>query len=141
VVSIARFILVSPDLTINGKHYFYGASNGHFQWLRRRIEGARAAGIRAQRARGVPRGLRLLGVHIVGDNAAEIIHTGQILMNLGGDIRYFIRNVINYPSYSEAYRSAAFNGLNRVHQAGVKYRKSWKENRKNQCVSVSLNPE
>ncbi|MEX0648719.1 MAG: Si-specific NAD(P)(+) transhydrogenase [Balneolaceae bacterium] len=67
--------------------------------------------------------LKLLGVHIIGDQASDLIHLGQFVMDSGGDIKYFIERVINYPSYTEAYRVAAFNGVNRVHQAGVKYKK------------------
>lgn len=67
--------------------------------------------------------LKLLGVHIIGENAPDLIHLGQSVMYYDGDIRYFIRNVLNYPSYGEAYRVAAFNGVNRVYKAGVKYRK------------------
>lgn len=67
--------------------------------------------------------LKLLGVHIIGDGAPDLIHLGQSVMYFDGDIRYFIRNVLNYPSYGEAYRIAAFNGVNRVYKAGVKYRK------------------
>jgi NAD(P) transhydrogenase len=66
---------------------------------------------------------KLLGVHIIGESATDLIHLGQSIMTFGGDIRYFIQNVLNYPSYSEAYRIAAFNGVNRVHKAGVKYKK------------------
>jgi NAD(P) transhydrogenase len=44
-------------------------------------------------------------------------------MSLGGDIRYFINHVLNYPTYSEAYRIAAFNGMNRAYKAGIKYKK------------------
>jgi NAD(P) transhydrogenase len=66
---------------------------------------------------------RLLGVQIVGDEACEVIHLGQAVMAKGGDIRYFINHILNYPTYSEAYRVAAFNGVNRVFKAGVKYRK------------------
>lgn len=65
--------------------------------------------------------LKLLGVHILGDEAANLIHLGQAVMSYGGDIRYFIQHVMNYPTMSEAYRIAAFNGVNRVYQAGVKY--------------------
>lgn len=65
--------------------------------------------------------LKLLGVHIVGDEAANLIHLGQAVMSYDGDIRYFIQHVMNYPTLSEAYRIAAFNGVNRVYQAGVKY--------------------
>lgn len=67
--------------------------------------------------------LKLLGVHIVGEGACDIIHLGQVLMRKGIDIRYFVDNILNYPTYSEAYRIAAFNGINRVNKAGVKYKK------------------
>lgn len=66
--------------------------------------------------------LKLLGVHIIGDEAANLIHLGQSVMSYGGDIRYFIQHVMNYPTLSEAYRIAAFNGVNRVYKAGVKYK-------------------
>jgi NAD(P) transhydrogenase len=65
--------------------------------------------------------LELLGVHIVGDQATNLIHLGQSVMASKGDVRYFIQHVMNYPTLSEAYRIAAFNGLNRVYKAGVKY--------------------
>ncbi|NIT62215.1 MAG: FAD-dependent oxidoreductase, partial [Aliifodinibius sp.] len=65
--------------------------------------------------------LKLLGVHILGADAANLIHLGQSVMSYGGDIRYFINHVMNYPTLSEAYRIAAFNGVNRVYKAGVKY--------------------
>ncbi|HCT50902.1 MAG TPA: Si-specific NAD(P)(+) transhydrogenase [Balneola sp.] len=66
---------------------------------------------------------KILGIHIIGERASDLIHLGQSVMNLGGDIRYFIDHVLNYPTYSEAYRIAAFNGINYVHKAGVKYKK------------------
>lgn len=65
--------------------------------------------------------LKLLGVHIIGDEAANLIHLGQSVMSFDGDVRYFIQHVMNYPTLSEAYRIAAFNGVNRVYKAGVKY--------------------
>ncbi|WP_428235306.1 Si-specific NAD(P)(+) transhydrogenase [Gracilimonas sp.] len=67
--------------------------------------------------------LKLVGIHILGERASDLIHLGQAVMSLGGDIRYFINHVLNYPTYSEAYRIAAFNGINRVYKAGVKYKK------------------
>lgn len=66
--------------------------------------------------------LKLLGVHIIGDEASNLIHLGQAVMSYDGDIRYFIQHVMNYPTLSEAYRIAAFNGVNRVYKAGVKYK-------------------
>lgn len=72
--------------------------------------------------------LRLLGIHIIGEAACDLIHIGQTVMALGGDIRYFVNHVFNYPTYAEAYRIAAFNGLNRVSKSGVKYRKLLDQN-------------
>lgn len=67
--------------------------------------------------------LKLLGVHIFGEQATDMIHLGQSIMAQNGNIKYFIERVLNYPTYTEAYKIAAFNGLNRVHKAGVKYKK------------------
>jgi NAD(P) transhydrogenase len=60
--------------------------------------------------------LRVLGVHCFGDGAAEIIHIGQTVMASGdiNSIRYFIDTTFNYPTMAEAYRVAAYNGLNRL---------------------------
>lgn len=66
--------------------------------------------------------LKLLGVHIIGEAACDIIHIGQSVMKNKVDIRYFVDNILNYPTYSEAYRVAAFNGINRANKSGVKYR-------------------
>lgn len=71
---------------------------------------------------------KLLGVHIIGKEASNLIHLGQAVMSFDGDIRYFISHVMNYPTLSEAYRIAAFNGVNRVYKAGVKYRKILESN-------------
>ncbi|MFO7846391.1 MAG: Si-specific NAD(P)(+) transhydrogenase [Balneolaceae bacterium] len=75
--------------------------------------------------------LRLIGVHIAGEQAADLIHLGQSVMSQEGTIRYFMEHVINYPTYTEAYRIAAFNGLNRVYEAGVKYKKLLKRSADN----------
>jgi NAD(P) transhydrogenase len=53
-------------------------------------------------------------VHIIGERATELIHVGQAVMAYGGTIEYFIDNVINYPTLSEAYKIAALNGYNRL---------------------------
>lgn len=55
--------------------------------------------------------LQLLGVHIIGESACDLIHLAQAVMGLQGDVRYFTNHVFNYPTYAEAYRQAAFNGL------------------------------
>jgi NAD(P) transhydrogenase len=58
--------------------------------------------------------LDLLGVHIFGENAAELLHIGQAVFKLRGKITYFIDTVFNYPTLAECYKTAAFNGLNRL---------------------------
>jgi NAD(P) transhydrogenase len=57
---------------------------------------------------------KILGVHIIGDNAADLIHIGQAVMQLGGTLDYFIHNVFNYPTLAEAYKTAAFNAYNQL---------------------------
>ncbi|NOY23573.1 MAG: Si-specific NAD(P)(+) transhydrogenase [Acidobacteria bacterium] len=57
---------------------------------------------------------KLLGIHVVGDQAAELIHIGQAVMSLGGRVDYFVHNVFNYPTWAEAYRVAALDGLARL---------------------------
>ena len=58
----------------------------------------------------------VLGVHIIGEGAAELIHIGQAVMTLGGTVDYFIDTVFNYPTLAECYKVAAFNGLGRLHR-------------------------
>jgi NAD(P) transhydrogenase len=57
---------------------------------------------------------KLLGVHIIGERATEIIHIGQAVMAFGGTIDYFVDTVMNYPTIAEAYKNAALDGLNRL---------------------------
>ncbi len=61
-----------------------------------------------------PKTRRLLGVHIVGERATELIHIGQAVMTGGGTIDYFINTVFNYPTLSEAYKVAALDGFSRL---------------------------
>ncbi len=63
---------------------------------------------------------KILGVHIIGEGASELVHIGQAVMTLGGTVEYFIDTVFNYPTLAECYKVAAFNGLGRLHryQAG-----------------------
>lgn len=59
----------------------------------------------------------ILGIHCFGDQAAEIVHIGQAIMNQKGEansLNYFINTTFNYPTMAEAYRVAALNGLNRI---------------------------
>jgi len=58
--------------------------------------------------------LEILGIHIIGRNATEVIHIGQVAMTFNAKIDYFIDQVFNYPTYAEGYRIAALNGFNKV---------------------------
>ena len=58
--------------------------------------------------------LKLLGVHVIGDRAAEIVHIGQAVLTMGGTLEYFRDTVFNYPTLAEAYKVAALDGLNKL---------------------------
>jgi len=61
--------------------------------------------------------LEILGVHCFGYQASEIVHIGQAIMNQKGEantLKYFVNTTFNYPTMAEAYRVAAFDGLNRL---------------------------
>ncbi len=60
--------------------------------------------------------LKVLGVHIIGEGASELVHIGQAVMTLDGTMDYFIDTVFNYPTLAECYKVAAFNGLGRLHR-------------------------
>ena len=57
---------------------------------------------------------KLLGVHIIGEGASELIHIGQSVMAFGGTVNYFVDAVFNYPTLAECYKTAAFDGINRL---------------------------
>ncbi|MCP4214897.1 MAG: Si-specific NAD(P)(+) transhydrogenase [bacterium] len=61
-----------------------------------------------------PETRKILGVHIIGEQAAEIVHIGQLVMSFGGTVDSFIYNVFNYPTWAEAYKIAALNGMNKL---------------------------
>jgi NAD(P) transhydrogenase len=56
----------------------------------------------------------LLGVHIIGEGASELLHIGQAVLTLKGKVDYFVNTVFNYPTLAECYKAAAFNGLNKL---------------------------
>jgi NAD(P) transhydrogenase len=58
--------------------------------------------------------LEILGIHIIGRAATEVIHIGQVAMSFNARIDYFIDQVFNYPTYAEGYRIAALNGFNKL---------------------------
>jgi len=57
---------------------------------------------------------QLLGVHIIGEGASELIHIGQAVLAFGGTVDYFVDTVFNYPTLAECYKTAAFDGINRL---------------------------
>jgi NAD(P) transhydrogenase len=61
-----------------------------------------------------PSSKELLGVHIIGEGASELLHIGQAVFALKGSVEYFVDNVFNYPTLAECYKAAAFNGLNKI---------------------------
>ena len=61
-----------------------------------------------------PETLKILGIHIIGPHASELIHLGHSVMFFEGTIQYFMNTVFNSPTLDEAYRIAAFNGMNRL---------------------------
>lgn len=56
----------------------------------------------------------ILGVHIIGRSATEVIHIGCVAMSFGAKLDYFVDQVFNYPTFAEGYRIAALNGLNKI---------------------------
>src|SRR5437016_2239641 len=61
-----------------------------------------------------PASKELLGVHIIGEGASELLHIGQAVFALKGTVEYFVDTVFNYPTLAECYKAAAFNGLNKL---------------------------
>ena len=62
---------------------------------------------------------RLLGVHIVGEGATELVHIGQAVLNLKGTVEYFVENTFNYPTLAEAYKIAGLDAWNRMGELKV----------------------
>jgi len=60
----------------------------------------------------------ILGVHIIGEGASELLHIGQAVLSLKGTVEYFVNTVFNYPTLAECYKAAAFNGLNKLSRLG-----------------------
>ena len=58
--------------------------------------------------------LTVLGVHVLGEAATELVHLGQALIHFGGTIEYFIHTTFNVPTMSEAFKYAAYDGLRQV---------------------------
>jgi len=64
----------------------------------------------------IPSG-KLLGVHVIGELASELVHIGLACLSFGGDIDFFIHTVFNYPTLSDVYKYAAYNALGKLNKA------------------------
>jgi len=60
---------------------------------------------------------RLLGVHVIGTEATELVHIGQAVIGLGGGLEYFLKTVFNYPTLAECYKVAALDAYNKLRQS------------------------
>jgi NAD(P) transhydrogenase len=61
---------------------------------------------------------RLIGVHVIGERATELVHIGQAVIHLGGTVDTFIEMVFNFPSLAEAYKYAAYDCLGQLSRTG-----------------------
>src|SRR2546422_5080738 len=61
-----------------------------------------------------PDSLKLLGVHCIGERAAEIVHIGQAVLAFGGALGYFRDAVVNYPTMAGAFKGAGLAGVNKL---------------------------
>jgi NAD(P) transhydrogenase len=71
-----------------------------------------------------PENKTLLGAHVIGEMASELIHLGANVMATGGSIDAFIHAVYNFPSLSDSYKYAAYDGLGQLHRWQVMEGKS-----------------
>jgi NAD(P) transhydrogenase len=61
-----------------------------------------------------PEDRRLLGVHVFGTGATELVHIGQAVMGCGGTVDYLVNAVFNYPTLAESYKVAALDAMNKM---------------------------
>ncbi|MDX8387091.1 MAG: Si-specific NAD(P)(+) transhydrogenase [Ghiorsea sp.] len=61
-----------------------------------------------------PKSRKILGVHIVGESASELVHIGQMVMNFDGTVDHLIQNVFNYPTLAECYKMAALDCSSKI---------------------------
>ena len=113
VLTIPEIAMIGPteqELTHESVPYEMGVAR--FRELSRvHISGGSTGILKLLFHRGT---LRLLAVHILGENATELVHIGQAVIDHGGSVEYFRDAVFNYPTLAEAYKVAALDGLNRI---------------------------
>jgi NAD(P) transhydrogenase len=64
-----------------------------------------------------PADQRVLGVHVIGEQASELVHIGQACMHFEGTLDFFIQNVFNFPTLSDLYKYAAYDGLGKLQRS------------------------
>ncbi|QSQ18713.1 Si-specific NAD(P)(+) transhydrogenase [Pyxidicoccus parkwayensis] len=62
--------------------------------------------------------LKLLGVHVIGEQATELVHVGLIALLMGASARLFVETCFNYPTLSEAYKAATFDAMDYLQRVG-----------------------
>ncbi len=87
-----------------GRAYYYEVAKGHITGSN---EGLLKILFHAET-------LKILGVHIIGRGATELIHIGQMAMHFDANLDLFVTQVFNYPTFAEGYRIAALNGMNKI---------------------------
>jgi NAD(P) transhydrogenase len=95
--------------TLQAKHIPYCVGRAFFAYnARGQIIGELAGEIKLIFS---PADQRLFGVHVIGETASELVHVGQVCLQFGGTLDFFIQAVFNYPTLGEAYKYAAYDGL------------------------------
>jgi len=110
VPEISTIGKTEDELTASGIAYEIGKAN-YREISRGQIIGDRTGLLKIIFS---PEDRKLLGVHIMGEGASELIHIGQVLMAHGGGIDYFADAVFNFPTLAECYKTAALDGINRL---------------------------
>jgi NAD(P) transhydrogenase len=95
------------SLSLNGQEYLVGRASYRSN-PRGQIMGDTAGLLKLLFS---PEDQKLLGVHIIGERACELIHIGQACMYFEGTLDFFIQNVFNFPTLSDVYKYAAYDGL------------------------------
>jgi NAD(P) transhydrogenase len=113
IYSIPEISMVGrTEQELRGEKIPYGIGIARLSELPRgRIAGAETGMLKLLFARS---SLKLLGVHAIGEGATELIHIGQAVLAFEGTIEYFRDMVFNHPTFAEAYKMAALDGLERL---------------------------
>lgn len=110
IPEISSFGYNEEDLKEKGIHYEVGRAY-YYELARSHIAGSNTGLFKILFHAET---LEILGVHVIGRSATEVIHIGQIAITFNAKIDYFVDHVFNYPTYAEGYRVAALNGINKI---------------------------